>query len=91
MTKRAEDSDIINMAIAQNRILITLDEHFGDWAVLPLSKHPGVVRVKVHPTTSMNILQLLLPFFKNITSDKIQNHLVIITLKREKWIHTALI
>ncbi len=88
---RADDSDIINMAISQNRILITLDEHFGDWAVLPINKHPGVVRVKVHPTTSMSILQLLLPFLKNITSDKIQNHLVIITQKREKWIHTALI
>ena len=35
--------------IAEGRTLITLDEHFGDWAVLPLNKHPGVIRVKIHP------------------------------------------
>jgi hypothetical protein len=29
--------------IAEDRTLITLDEHFGDWAVLPLSVHPGRV------------------------------------------------
>jgi hypothetical protein len=24
--------------------------HFGDWIVLPLSRHPGVIRLKVDPT-----------------------------------------
>ena len=41
---RADDEQILQKAIDENRILTTLDEHFGDWAVLPLSKHPGVVR-----------------------------------------------
>ena len=49
---RADDQQILQKAIADNRILLTLDEHFGDWAVLPLSMHPGVIRLKVHPTTS---------------------------------------
>ncbi len=34
---RADDSEILKKAIEENRILITLDEHFGDWVVLPLS------------------------------------------------------
>ena len=38
---RADDYEILQKAIAENRILVTLDEHFGDWAILPLSKHPG--------------------------------------------------
>ena len=38
---RSDDEQILQKAIADNRILITLDEHFGDWAVLPLSLHPG--------------------------------------------------
>jgi len=42
---RADDQQILQKAIAENRILITLDEYFGDWAVLPLSKHPGVIHI----------------------------------------------
>jgi predicted nuclease of predicted toxin-antitoxin system len=48
---RADDQQILQKAISENRILITLDEHFGDWVILPLSQHPGVIRVKVDPTT----------------------------------------
>jgi len=51
---RADDYEILQKAITENRILVTLDEHFGDWVVLPLSKHPGVIRLKVNPTTSRN-------------------------------------
>lgn len=43
---RADDHEILQKAISENRILITLDEHFGDWVVLPLSRHPGVIRLK---------------------------------------------
>lgn len=35
---RADDEQILQKAISENRILITLDEHFGDWVVLPLSR-----------------------------------------------------
>ena len=76
---RADDYEILQKAIAENRILVTLDEHFGDWVILPLSKHPGVIRLKVNPTTSKNIINLLLPF---------KNHLVILSPKRAKWVHT---
>ncbi|MDP3015521.1 MAG: DUF5615 family PIN-like protein [Deltaproteobacteria bacterium] len=34
---RADDQQILEKAINENRILITLDEHFGDWVILPLS------------------------------------------------------
>ncbi len=44
---RADDDEILQKAIAENRILVTLDEHFGDWVILPLSKHPGVIRLKI--------------------------------------------
>jgi predicted nuclease of predicted toxin-antitoxin system len=53
---RADDHEILQKAIDEERILITLDEHFGDWVVLPLSRHPGVIRVKVNPTTSDNVI-----------------------------------
>jgi predicted nuclease of predicted toxin-antitoxin system len=86
---RADDQEILRLAINQKRILVTLDEHFGDWAVLPLTEHFGVVRVKVNPTTSENILNILMPFLERISPKEIQNHLVIVSASREKWISTA--
>ena len=86
---RAEDWEILQKAIADNRILITLDEHFGDWVVLPLSKHPGVIRLKVNPTTSGNVMELILPFLRRHSSEQFRNRLVILSLKRAKWIRTS--
>ena len=87
--ERANDHQILQKAIAEHRILVTLDEHFGDWVVLPLSKHPGVIRLKVHPTTSNNIIKLLIPFLRIHSSKQFRNHLCILSPKRAKWIHTA--
>ena len=86
---RADDQQILQKAIDENRILITLDQHFGDWVLLPLSKHPGVVRLKVNPTTSENIIKLLIPFLRIHSSKQFTNHLVILSSKRAKWIYTA--
>lgn len=84
---RADDSQILQKAIAENRILITLDEDFGDWAILPLSEHPGVIRLKVNPATSNNVIKLLIPVLRGHTSDQFKNHLVILSPNRAKWIH----
>ena len=48
--------ELLNKAIAENRILVTLDENFGDWVVLPLSEHPGVIRLKINLTVGIAIL-----------------------------------
>ena len=86
---RSDDYEILQKAIIENRILITLDEHFGDWVILPLSKHPGVIRLKVNPATSKNIIKLLLPFLPLHASEEFKNHLVILSIKRAKWVNTA--
>lgn len=86
---RADDQQILEKAISENRILITLDEHFGDWVVLPLRQHPGVIRLKVNPTTSKNIIRLILPFLRLYNSEQFMNYLIILSPKRSKWIRTA--
>ena len=85
---RADDHQILQKAIKDNRILVTLDEYFGDWVVLPLHRHPGVIRVKASPATADNILAILLPFLKRLSHDNISNHLVILSSNREKWVCT---
>ncbi len=86
---RADDYQILQKAIVENRILVTLDEHFGDWVILPLSKHSGVIRLKINPTTSKNAIKLLLPFLRLHSSDQLKNYLVILSAKRSKWVYTA--
>jgi predicted nuclease of predicted toxin-antitoxin system len=87
--KRADDQQILEAAINENRILVTLDEHFGDWVILPLSQHPGVIRIRVHSTTSERVLNLLLPFLRMHTQEQFKDYLVILSEKRAKWIHTT--
>jgi predicted nuclease of predicted toxin-antitoxin system len=86
---RADDHQILQKAISENRILITLDEHFGDWVILPLSRHPGVIRLKVYPTTSENVIKILLPFLRLHRPEQFRNYLLILSEKRVKWIMTA--
>lgn len=86
---RADDREILSQAIAQSRILITLDEHFGDWVVLPLSRHPGVIRVKVHPPTPSAVADLLVPFLAQHSAAEFRNQLVILSADRVRWIETA--
>ena len=86
---RADDQQILEYAIRETRILVTLDEHFGDWVLLPLSNHPGVIRLKVNPTTDQRVINILLPFLQQHLPDQFKDHLVILSEKRAKWILTA--
>jgi hypothetical protein len=65
-----------------------MDEHFGHWAILPLSEHPGVIRVKAHPTTTANVAGLLTPFLASHNQEEIRHHLVILSSRAERWIRT---
>ena len=78
---RADDQQILERAITENRTLVTLDEHFGDWVVLPLSQHPGVIRIKIHPATSEKVSDLLLSFLRMHTQGQFKDHLVILVRK----------
>ena len=86
---RADDYQILQKSISENRILVTLDEHFGDWVILPLSEHPGVIRLKISPTTSENAVNLMLPFLRSYSSNQFKNYLVILSTKKSKWVFTA--
>ena len=84
----ADDDQILARAISEDRVLVTLDEHFGDWAILPLGAHPGVVRLKVSPTTSSNIANLLLPFLVEHRSAIFADLLVIVKPAGARWVRT---
>jgi predicted nuclease of predicted toxin-antitoxin system len=85
----ADDDQILQFAIENGRVLVTMDEHFGDWATLPLDRHPGVVRVKADPSTTANAARLLVPFLVSHEQDDFRNHLVILSRASERWIKTS--
>ena len=85
---RAEDDAILARAIESSRVLITLDEHFGDWAVLPLKKHPGVIRIKANPATTDTILSVLMPFLFSHGGGFLGNLLVIVSGRGIRYIQT---
>jgi predicted nuclease of predicted toxin-antitoxin system len=85
---RADDALILERAMQEKRTLITLDGHFGDWVVLPLSEHFGVIRVKTHPTSTENIARVLLPLLAKHLQTDFRNKLVIVSLRRVRWIQT---
>jgi predicted nuclease of predicted toxin-antitoxin system len=86
---RADDADVLARAVRDERTLVTIDGHFGDWVVLPLSEHFGVIRVKAHPTTTENVAHILLPFLANRPQSDFRNHLIILSPGRARWIRTA--
>lgn len=49
------DEKIRQHAIAENRVLLTLDADFGNILRFPPAGTPGVIRLKVHPPTEAAI------------------------------------
>jgi len=86
---RADDALILDRAAQEQRTLITLDAHFGDWVVLPLSKHFGVIRVRTHPALTENVAMVLIPLLTNHTQADFRNRLVIASSRRVRWIQTT--
>ena len=86
---RADDHEVLKEATRRKRILITLDEHFGDWAVLPLSRHPGVIRVKADPATASNILKTLMPFLHEHSERSFADTLIIVSQRGVRWVKTS--
>jgi len=85
----ADDREVLGFAVQQGRVLITLDHHFGDWAVLPLCRHPGVIRLKVHPPETSKLIAVLERVLRTQSPEDFRDHLVIAGPTTERWINTA--
>lgn len=86
---RSDDLEILEYCTKQDRVLVTLDGHFGDWTVAKLTVHAGVIRLKVNPTDSRNIQEVLLPFLGRHAERDFHNVLSIVRPTAVRWIQTA--
>ena len=86
---RADDQQVLDRATRAGRTLVTLDKDFGDWVVLPLNRHAGVIRVKIHPPLATSISEVLLPFLAAHRQEQFRNYLIILSSTSVRWINTA--
>ena len=80
----------LERAVREERTLVTIDGDFGDWVVLPLSEHfwchsdgspPDFHRRECRQIVAPTLLA-------RHSQEDFRNKLVIVSLKRVRWIHT---
>lgn len=54
-----EDSQVLNLALSQNSILITLDKDFGQLIFKLGQKHAGVIFLRMDDQTQENVIKAL--------------------------------
>ncbi|MGQ9625347.1 MAG: DUF5615 family PIN-like protein [Anaerolineae bacterium] len=80
--QRATDQEIMQVAIAQDRILITYNSGFGDERRFPPGTHPGIIRLRVHPQTDAILHPILEKVFRVFGQKQLTGALVIVDNRR---------
>ena len=79
--RAARDKDIIEYALKQNRIVITMDTDFGE--VLRYPEHPGAVILRFpYAFTSKEINERLEEFFRSVSENDLIGTITIVELSR---------
>src|SRR3990172_10581784 len=46
---RIPDTDLVEIAKKENRILLTFDKHFSNIFIYPPKDYSGIIRIRIHP------------------------------------------
>ena len=77
----ATDDEIMALAQAEARIILTFDQHFADILRYPLDSHAGVIRLRIHPPLIGDITDALARFLQQFDLTTLPGTLVV--LERE--------
>jgi predicted nuclease of predicted toxin-antitoxin system len=72
------DEDLLNLANAEKRILITNDKNFGELTFLQKRISAGIILIRVRGQKAADKVKLISKLLQNY-SDKVLNHFVVIT------------
>lgn len=80
----AEDQQVIDFAITEGRILVTLDLDFGEVFYLSRRGRFGVIVLRVRPATVEKITETIVAFLKKIDleKEKLSRSLIVLNEKR---------
>ncbi len=80
--ERAQDSEVLQAAIEEERILLTYNSDFGDLRAFPPETHAGIIRLKIHPQVCEVLHPILKKALFSLAQDQIAGKLVTITPKK---------
>jgi len=80
--KGSDDEDIINLAIEEGRIAITLDLDFGEIYYFSKREEVGIIVLRVHPPTIEHINSLLKKFLESIDLEGLGKCLIVLNEKK---------
>lgn len=75
---RATDREIAEVAVREDRIIVTYNSDFGDIRDSPPGSYPGVIRLRVHPQTDDVLHPRLAEFLSSVEPEQLRGALVVL-------------
>ena len=75
---QADDSEILDQAISQERILITNDKDFGELVYRSGRAHRGVILLRLHDESSSNRVRMVKVILEGY-ADRLADHFIVAT------------
>ncbi len=73
------DDKIVDIAIQEERTIITFDKHFGDILRYPPQNLSGIILIRIHPPLLNDIFYALNNLFKNYNANSFKGKLVVLS------------
>jgi predicted nuclease of predicted toxin-antitoxin system len=77
----APDDKIIDLAIREERTIITFDKHFGNIITYPPQNLFGIILIRIHPPLLNDIFYAVDNLFKNYQGDSFKGRLIVLSKK----------
>ena len=78
----AGDEEVRAAAIAEERVLLTLDADFANVLRYPPAETPGVVRLRLHPATEEAIDEMLMSAVPRLAEVDVRGKLLVVDGRR---------
>ena len=80
--QRASDSEILERAISEGRVLLTFNSDFGDIRYYQPHTHMGIIRLRIDPQTTEVVHPILRAALALLSAKEIEGKLVTVTRSR---------
>jgi predicted nuclease of predicted toxin-antitoxin system len=78
----APDEDIFQIAVSENRIILTMDKHFTNMLRFPSYQCGGIIVVRLYKIRVDKATRLFFKFFNELLERDIKKNLIIISRKK---------